>query len=44
MKSLKDIKNEYLSEPRDISFERFLRENFVQVYDKNLNFIGYEQV
>jgi hypothetical protein len=24
-------------------FEQYLKENFTQVYDENLNFIGYER-
>lgn len=44
MKTLADIKREYRAEPRRMSFENFLRENFVQVYDKQLNFLGYERI
>ena len=46
MYTLQNIKDEYYTllsnnELENRDFEKYLKENYVQVYDGNLNFIGY---
>lgn len=45
MYTLEDVKTEYyvaLMEDEHKSFEEYLRENYVQIYDTALTFLGYE--
>ncbi len=47
MITLNDIKNEwetthYLQDSM-VSLDQYIRENYTPIYDKNLNFMGYEK-
>ena len=44
MITLIDIKVEWYKGHRDEEFGSYLRSNYQQVYDINLNFIGYERI
>lgn len=40
--TLNDIKYGYVIDKVDQDFATYLRERYIQVYDKDLNFLGYE--
>ena len=46
MKTLENIKDEYYTALENVetkSFDQYLKELYVQVYDAELNFLGYEE-